>query len=124
MEQELYLIYKCLEGKQFQATYKGEFRMETGKERSVFEIVDTDLEAILEKICKNVRENDKLANKKVWKAITGPEDGYNYYWLWVKPKENLRKGEGYLFRVTKVETFSELDWKNKYDVGVSIEVTK
>ena len=48
MEQELYLIYKCLEGKQFQATYKGEFRMETGKERSVFEIVDSDLEAILE----------------------------------------------------------------------------
>ena len=124
MEEELNDIYECLEDEEFQATYKGEYTMVTGKERSVLEIHDSDMKAKLEEIRQQVEESDELAKKKVWKAITGPEDGYNYYWLWVKPKENLRKGEGYLFRVTKVETFSELDWKNKYDVGVSIEVTK
>ena len=124
MEEELDKIYKCLEGEEFEATYKGEFGMGTGKERSVLEIDDSDMETILKKIRKQVKKSDELANKKVWKAITGPEDGYGNYWLWVNLEEDLKEGKSYLFCVTEVEAFSKVKWLKDYNAGVSIEVTK
>ena len=122
MEEELDDIYECLKDEEFHATYKGEYTMVTGKERSVLEIQDSDMEAKLKKIRRQVEESDKLAKKKVWKAITGPEDGYKYYWLWVKLKEDLKEEKSYDFCVAKVEAFSKVKWLGDYDAGVSIEV--
>lgn len=126
MEEELNDIYKCLKDEEFHATYKGEYRMVTGKERSVLEIDDSDMEAKLKKIRRQVKESDELANKKVWKAITRPEDEYGGYWLWVKLKlkEDLKKNKSYDFCVTEVEAFSRVKWLGDYDAGVSIEVEK
>ena len=124
MEEELDDIYECLEDEEFHATYKGEHTMVTGKERSVLEIHDSDMKAKLKKIRQQVKESYKLANKNVWKAITGPEDGYKYYWLWVKLKEDLKEEKSYDFCVTKVEAFSKVKWLGNYDAGVSIEVKK
>jgi len=108
MEEKLDDIYECLEDEEFHATYKVAwnssssrqcifaYTMVTGKERSVLEIQDSDMEAKLKKIRRQVKESDKLAKKKVWKAITGPEDGYKYYWLWVKLKEDLKEEKSWL----------------------------
>ena len=90
----------------------------------MLEIDDLDMEAKLKKIRQQIKKSDKLANKKVWKAITGPEDGYKHYWLWVKLKEDLKKEKSYDFCVTEVEAFSKVKWLGDYDAGVSIEVEK
>lgn len=118
MEEELYQIYKCLKGKRFQATYKGESDMATGNKRSVLEIDDPDMEKTLATI------RQQVGNKNVWKAITGPEDSPGYeYRLYVNQEDDLEEGESYLFCVTEVEVFSELSWKNPYEAGIDIQVT-
>ena len=122
MEQELDQIYKCLEGKQFRATYKGEFGMATGNERSVLKIENSDMKKVLAKIRQQVKESDELANKKVWKAITGPEDGYDEYRLYVNLEEDLEEEASYFFSVTGVTPFSELKWQVPYDAGMDIQV--
>ena len=118
MEEELYQIYKCLKGKRFQATYKGESDMATGNKRSVLEIDDPGMEETLATI------RQQVGTKNVWKAITGPEDSPGYeYRLYVNQEDDLEEGESYLFCVTEVEVFSELSWKNPYEAGIDIHVT-
>lgn len=124
MEEELYQIYKCLKGKRFQATYKGKFEVATGNMRDVLEIEDSDMEKCLAKILKELRKSDELEYDKVWRGITGPEDGFDNYWLWVNLDEEEDDFTSDDFRVTEVEPFSKLNWKNpSYKAGVSISVT-
>jgi len=120
MEEELYQIYKCLKGKCFQATYKGKFTVATDKQRDVLEIEDSGMEKCLAKILEELRQSDELKYSKVWKAITGPKDGYDNYWLWVNLDEEDFTNHN--FRVTEVETFSQLNWIKPYKAGVSISV--
>lgn len=125
MEEELNQIYKRLERKRFQATYKGEKPVATGNMRTALEIEDQDMEKCLEKIIRELSESDQLEYDKVWRAITGPEDGYPNYWLWVSlDEDDLDEDLTYDFRVTEVQPFSRVNWKNKaYKAGVSISVT-
>ena len=126
MEKALNQIYQRLEGKHFQATNKGEFEVATGNMRTALEIKDQDMEKCLAKIISEVSDSDQLDYNKVWRAITGPKDGYDKYWLWVSLDEDdldLKSYRVYDFRVTEVEPFSKLNWRNPYEAGVSISVT-
>ena len=123
MEEELDQIYKRLVGKRFQATYKGKFEVATGNRRDVLEIKDSDMEKGLAQILKEVRESDELKYSKVWKGITGPEDGYDNYRLFVDlDEDDLNEFVNYNFLVTEVTPFSNLDLKIRYQAGESISV--
>ena len=108
-------LYDRLQGMTFTARNIGNFTMETGQERTALEIEDSAMIATLRQIRREVSQ--QMGNdSNIWKAITGPEDGYENYWLWVTP---LSLQESGFYTVTTIETFGI---NPKYEAGVSITV--
>ena len=97
----------------------------TENERDVLCVETGDpFAAILSRISTEVRR--KYGNG-VWKGITGPEDGYTSYWIWVQGihdavshDHGLEEDSMYQFKVIKTGVFEAN--LNGYHHGVNITV--
>ena len=76
--------YQPLVGTVFQGTYQGEFAMpQTQNPRDVLSVQPgTPFAVVLQGISQAVPQ---AYRNRIWKGITGPDDGYAEYWLWVEP---------------------------------------
>ena len=107
--------YDCLHGMTFTASKIGNFPMETGQQRTALQIEDPAMTVALRQIRNNL--SWRIGNdRNIWKAITGPEEGYADYWLWVTP--NAMQDAG-CYTIIAIEIFGK---NPKYEAGVSITV--
>ena len=107
--------YADLIGMTFTARKIGDFSMETGQQRTALEIEDPAMTYKLGQIRNNISQ--RIGDEKnIWKAITGPEDGYEHYWLWVTP---IALQDAGCYKIIEIETFGK---NPKYEAGVSITV--
>ena len=115
--------YEELVGMTFQGEYKGEFTMpQTGNPREVLSIGQRDpFAAILGGISKAVV---RAYGETVWRGITGPENNFTDYWLWVEPgfSEELQDELSYNFKIVRYTPFTCGGGDLSY--GVSIKVHK
>ena len=126
VKDDLQLIYKPLLGMVFEATvHQIDFTMpQTENERIVLLIdADSTFAATLGGISKAVL---KKHGKTVWKGITGPEEGFTDYWLWVEPtglSEVVLEGLSYNFSIARCSPF-ECGSDTGFSYGVSIKANK
>ena len=96
-------LYQPLIGQRFAASYQRISEMpQTGNERLALEIgAGSPFAATLHQISSAVLALQY--GERVWKGITGPEDGYTDYWLWVEPgvSGNLLEGSTYDFSIKR-----------------------
>ncbi|KAJ7393397.1 hypothetical protein OS493_006370 [Desmophyllum pertusum] len=121
---DLELLYQPLVGMEFSGTYNGVFTMpQTGNLRDVLKIETDPLATTLSGITNHVLKN---YGTRIWKGITGPEDGRRYhdYWLWVEPgfSKVLLKGSSYDFKISQCTPFE--CGGGTFTHGVSIQVTQ
>ena len=126
VKDHLQLIYKPLLGMVFEATvHQIDFTMpQTENERVVLAIdADSPFAETLSGISKALL---KKYGRTVWKGITGPEEGYTDYWLWVEPaglSEVVLEGLSYNFSIERCSPF-ECGSDTIFSYGVSIKASK
>ena len=96
---------------------------QTGNSRPVLQVNQLDATvAKLSAISKAVLA--KPYGQTVWKGITGPEDGYTYYWLWVESRVSLQLVEGHTFRFKILDCAPFSCGDGSFSYGVNIVVIK
>ena len=125
---DLEAIYKPLIGMTFIGTYSKTFEPmpQTGNARDILLIgrqnpFATTLHGISTAVlakCGTVL--------KVWKGITGPEDGYTDYWLWVEPDFSgvLNLGSAYEFKVEKCGVFQCPSGSFSYGISTKVSLIR
>lgn len=121
---DLTLKYQGLVGKVFQGTYRGVFEEmpQTGNPRDIFVIPKGNpLASILQGISQAVAQT---YGNQIWKGITGPEDNYADYWLWVEPglSQVLPVGSSCNFKIEQCAPFKGTTG-TLFTYGVSIKVS-
>ena len=119
LKKKLEEIYAPLQSLgRFEVESDGEGRMDTGNQRTVLIVKDSNVKTVLEQILKNL-EGTKMEGEYlsdiVWKGITS-----NGEKLWVKQVHGFNKGSTSDFRITSFEVFR----CKGYKAGVDIMVEK
>ncbi len=112
---ELKALYESLKQRTFTGSYKGIYN-EHGTDWDMIDVVDngsTDIIPILKRI-------HPIANGRVWKGFTGPEDRRNYTnYRFFAVKGNLHGGQ---YKVTDVQKF-DFPANDKYTEGNGFQIT-
>ena len=120
--QDLSSIYQRLIGASFQATYIGMMGMpQFGNLRPVLQVNPSDATLPIMKAVSNA-VLAKYGRQTVWKGITGPEDGYTYYWLWVDPEFSPQPAERDTFRLKILDCAPFPCGDGSFSYGVNILV--